>query len=107
LQFLGSSDAVSVAIGVAKENAEKNEKEGLSWVSARVVFGRLVGIDRVNGELTLQVRDEEGEWLEEDFELPEDFEDSFFEDLVDFLDSTVRVVLLDNTVIRIARKQPA
>jgi hypothetical protein len=107
LQFLDSSDAVVVGVAVAKENAEKDEGERLSWVSARVVFGRLMGIDRVNGELTLQVRDEEGEWLEEDFDLPEDFEDSFFEDLVDFLDSTVRVVLLDNTVIRIARKQPA
>jgi hypothetical protein len=94
-----------VAVAVKKENTEKDEGERLSWLSARVVFGRLIGIDRVSGELTLQVKDEEDEWLEEDFDLPEDFEDDFFEDLVDFLDTTVRVVLLDNTIIRIARKQ--
>lgn len=94
-----------MAVAVKKENTEKDEGERLSWLSARVVFGRLIGIDRVSGELTLQVKDEEDEWLEEDFDLPEDFEDDFFEDLVDFLDTTVRVVLLDNTIIRIARKQ--
>jgi hypothetical protein len=94
-----------VAVVLAKEEAEKGEKEELGWVSARVVLGRMIGIDRVSGEITLEVMDEEGELLQEDFDLLGDFEDNVFEDLLDFLDSPVRVVLLDNIVIKIVRNQ--
>jgi hypothetical protein len=94
-----------VAVVLVKEEAEKGEKEELGWVSARVVLGRMIGIDRVSGEITLEVMDEEGEPLQEDFDLLGDFEENVFEDLLDFLDSPVRVVLLDNIVIKIVRNQ--
>lgn len=94
-----------MAVVLVKEEAEKGEKEELGWVSARVVLGRMIGIDRVSGEITLEVMDEEGELLQEDFDLIGDFEENVFEDLLDFLDSPVRVVLLDNIVIKIVRNQ--
>jgi hypothetical protein len=78
------------------------EKE-LSWETARVVIGRLVGIDKNANEITIETKGEDGEWLEEDYDLPEDFANDQFEELLDYLDLDVRVILLDSTVIKIVR----
>lgn len=82
---------------------EQEEEKELSWETARVVSGRLIGIDKNANEITIETRGEEGEWFEEDYDLPEDFEQDQFEELLDYLDLDVRVVLLDSTVIKIAR----
>lgn len=80
-----------------------DDERGLSWVAARVVFGRLIEIDKSANEITVVFEDEDGERFEEDYDLPEQFEEKQFEELLDYLDLNVRVTLLDNTVIRIAR----
>jgi len=88
------------------ERVEEGDRtgEGFSWETARVVFGRLIGIDKDSYEITLEVAGEDGHF-EVDYSLPEDFEDDLFEELLDCLDSAVKVVLLDNTVIRLARSE--
>ncbi len=68
---------------------------------ARVISGRLIGISRSAKEITIETEGEDGECFEEDYDLPEDFEEDQFEDLLDYLDLDVRVVLLDNTVMKI------
>lgn len=79
---------------------EEEEKE-LSWETARVVFGRLIGINKNANEITIETKGEDGEWFEEDYDLLEDFAEDQFEELLDYLDFDVRVVLLDSTVIKI------
>jgi len=79
--------------------------EGFCWETARVVFGRLVGIDKGGCEVTLEVKSGDGGLFEVDFGLPEGFGEDLFEELVDYLDSHVRVVLLDNTVVKIVRDE--
>ncbi len=69
---------------------------------ARVISGRLVGISRSAKEITIEIESEDGECFEEDYDLPEDFEEDQFEDLLDYLDLDVKVTLLDNTVMKIA-----
>ncbi|MFQ6087020.1 MAG: hypothetical protein ACE5OV_03260 [Candidatus Bathyarchaeia archaeon] len=81
---------------------QEGERE-LSWETARVVSGRLIGINKSANEITVETKGEDGEWLEEDYELPEDFEKDQFEELLDYLDLDVRVILLDSTVIKIVR----
>lgn len=82
------------------------EREGereLPWETARVVSGRLIGINKNANEITIENEDEDGESFEEDYILPEDFAKDQFDELLDYLDLDVRVILLDNTVIKIAR----
>ena len=79
---------------------EEEEKE-LSWETARVVFGRLIGINKNANEITIETKGEDGEWFEEDYDLLEDFAEDQFEELLDYLDLDVRVILLDSTVIKI------
>jgi phosphopantothenoylcysteine synthetase/decarboxylase len=79
---------------------QEGERE-ISWETARVVFGRLVGINKNANEITIETEGEDGEWFEEDYDLPEDFAKDQFEELIDYLDLDVRVVLLDSTVIKI------
>ncbi len=83
----------------------QEEEKGLSWETARVVFGRLIGIDKNANEVTVETRGEDGGWFEEDYDLPEDFAEGQFEELVDYLDLGIRVVLLDNIVVRIVRNE--
>jgi hypothetical protein len=86
-------------------NASEEDGLGFGWVVARVVCGRLVCVDRGAGEVTLEVRGGDGVLFEEDFGLPLGFGEDLFEEFVDFLDKDVRVVLLDNTVIKIVRDE--
>jgi len=79
---------------------QEGERE-ISWEMARVVFGRLVGINKNANEITIETEGEDGEWFEEDYDLPEDFAKDQFEELIDYLDLDVRVILLDSTVIKI------
>lgn len=85
------------------EEQEEEEERGLSWETAHVVFGRLIGINKSASEITLEIEGEDGGWFEEDYDLPEDFAEDQFEELVDYLDLGVRVTLLDNTVVKIVR----
>ncbi len=85
------------------DEQEEEEERGLPWETARVVSGRLIGINKSASEITLEIEDEDGEWFVEDYDLPEDFAESQFEELVDYLDLGVRVTLLDNTVVKIVR----
>lgn len=78
----------------------EGERE-LPWETARVVFGRLIGINKNTNEITIQIEGEDGEWFEEDYILPEDFAKDQFEELLDYLDLDIRVLLLDSTVIKI------
>ncbi len=71
------------------------------WETARVVSGKLIGINKNTNEITIETKGEDGEWFVEDYELPEDFEQDQFEELLDYLDLGIRVVLLDGIVIRI------
>lgn len=80
------------------------EQEGdreTSWETARVVSGRLIGINKNASEITIETEGEDGEWFEEDYDLPEDFAKDQFEELLDYLDLDIRVILLDSTVIKI------
>ncbi len=79
---------------------QEGERE-LAWETARVVFGRLIGINKNANEITLETKGEDGEWFEGDYDLPEDFAQDQFEELLDYLDLDVRVILLDSTVIKI------
>lgn len=83
----------------------QGEEKGLSWETARVVFGRLIGIDKNANEVTVETRGEDGELFEEDYDLLGDFDGDQFEELVDYLDLDIRVVLLDNIVVRIVRNE--
>ncbi len=83
----------------------QEEEKGLSWETARVVFGRLIGIDKNANEVTVETRGEDGELFEEDYDLLGDFDEGQFEELVDYLDLDIRVVLLDNIVVRIVRNE--
>lgn len=88
-----------------EEIATEEDAQGFKWIVARVVSGRLICIDKGSWEVTLQVRGGDGVQFEEDFGLPGGFGEDLFEELVDFLDSDVRVVLLDNTVVKIVRSE--
>lgn len=79
---------------------QEGERE-LSWEMARVVSGRLIGINKNANEIIVETKGEDDELFEEDYDLPEDFEKDQFEELLDYLDLDVRVILLDNTVIKI------
>ncbi len=79
---------------------QEGERE-TSWETARVVSGRLIGINKNASEITIETEGEDGEWFEEDYDLPEDFAQDQFEELLDYLDLDVRVILLDSTVIKI------
>ncbi len=68
---------------------------------ARVVSGRLIGINKNANEIIIETKGEDGELFEEEYDLPEDFEKDQFEEILDYLDLDVRVILLDNTVIKI------
>lgn len=72
-----------------------------SWETARVVSGRLIGINKNASEITIETEGEDGEWFEQDYDLPEDFAKDQFEELLDYLDLDIRVILLDSTVIKI------
>lgn len=87
-----------------EEQEEENERS-LSWKTARVVFGRPVGIGKNSDEITIETGGEDGERFEEDYDLPEDFAEDHFEELVDYLDWGVRVVLLDNMNVKILRSE--
>jgi len=87
------------------EEQEEEEERDLSWETARVVFGRLIGINKGASEITLEIEREDSGWFEEDYDLPEDFAEDQFEELVDYLDLGVRVTLLDNTVVKIVRSE--
>ncbi|MGD8506417.1 MAG: hypothetical protein PVF15_07115 [Candidatus Bathyarchaeota archaeon] len=76
------------------------EKEQF-WETARVVSGRLIGINKNANEITIETESEDDELFKEDYDLPEDFEKEQFEELLEYLDLNVRVVLLDSTVIKI------
>ena len=81
---------------------EKQEGgNGLSWETARVVSGTLIGISKNANEITIKTNSEEDEDFDEDYELPEDFSKDQFDELLDYLNLDVRVVLLDNTVMKI------
>jgi len=80
---------------------EREEEQELPWETARVVSGRLIGINKNTNEITIEIKGEDSEWFEEDYDLPEDFEEDQFEELLDYLDLDVRVTLLDSTVIKI------
>ena len=71
------------------------------WETARVVSGRLIGISKNANEITVEIGSEDDELFKEDYDLPEDFEKEQFEELLEYLDLNVRVVLLDSTVIKI------
>ncbi|MFQ6073799.1 MAG: hypothetical protein ACE5KC_01135 [Candidatus Bathyarchaeia archaeon] len=84
------------------------EQEGdwqLSWETARVVSGRLIGISKSANEITIETEGEDGELFEEDYELPEDFAKDQFDELLDYLNLDVRLILLDSTVIKIVRDE--
>jgi hypothetical protein len=85
------------------DELEEEEERGLSWDMAHVVFGRLIGINKSTSEITLEIQGEDGEWFEEDYDLPRDFGEDHFEELLDYLDLGVRVMLLDDTVVKIVR----
>lgn len=72
-----------------------------SWETARVVSGRLIGINKNASEITIETEGEDGERFEQDYDLPEDFAKDQFEELLDYLDLDIRVILLDSTVIKI------
>lgn len=80
---------------------EHEDKEELPWQTARVVLGRLIGISKNTNEITVEIKDDDGEWFEEDYDLPEDFANDQFDELLDYLDLDVRVTLIDNTVMKI------
>ena len=86
-----------------KQVEERKEEWKPHWETARVVSGKLVGINKNANEITIETESEDGEWFEEDYELPVEFAKEQFEDLLDYLDSDVRIILLDSTVIKIAR----
>jgi len=71
------------------------------WETARVVSGKLIGINKNTNEITIETKGEDDERFEEDYELPADFEHDQFEELLDYLDFNIRVVLLDSTVIKV------
>lgn len=78
----------------------EGEKE-LSWETARVVSGRLVGINKSAKDITIEIKGEDGECFDEDYDLPEDFTKDQFEELLDYLDLDVRIIMLDSTVVKI------
>lgn len=71
------------------------------WETARVVSGRLIGINKNANEITVEIESEDDELFKEDYDLPEDFDKEQFEELLEYLDLNVRVVLLDSTVMKI------
>lgn len=83
-----------------RDDEEEGER-GLSWETARVVSGRLVGINKRANEITVEAEGGDGELSEEDYGLLEEFGEDQFEELVGYLDLPVRVVLLDDTVVKI------
>jgi hypothetical protein len=82
---------------------EQEKEEKLPWETARVVFGRLIGINKNASEITIETKGDDDEWFEEDYDLPRDFPQDQFEELIDYLDLDIRVVLLDSTVVKIVR----
>ncbi len=82
---------------------EQEKEEKLSWETARVVFGRLIGINKNASEITIETKGDDDEWFAEDYDLPRDFPQDQFEELIDYLDLDIRVVLLDSTVVKIVR----
>jgi len=82
---------------------EQEEERKLPWETARVISCRLIGINKNASEITIETEGEDGEWFEEDYDLPEDFEKDHFEELLDYLDLDIRVILLDSTVMKIVR----
>lgn len=82
---------------------EQEKEEKLPWETARVVFGRLIGINKNASEITIETKGDDDEWFEEDYDLPRDFPQDQFEELIEYLDLDIRVVLLDSTVVKIVR----
>ena len=72
------------------------QKEQKNWTSARLVFGRLIAIDKGQSQLTLEYKDGD-EWITEAFTT--DWTEDEYEDALEDLGSDITLKVIDHEAI--------
>lgn len=71
------------------------QKEETDWSEARVIFGKLIGINKKASQLTIEYKDGES-WEEETFSL-EDWTDEDYDGLLEKIGEDITLTVVDHS----------
>jgi hypothetical protein len=74
------------------------EEETTDWTSARIIFGRLIEIDKVRKCVTVEYKDEDDKWITESFST-DDWDDEDYQEIRGALGEDINLTVEDNTAL--------